>query len=112
MKLYKYRITINNDNDINQYILDTKDEICKMLNVSLATLNSIIAGRIKNKYNFLKIERIYMPPNVKGYEEDHKQAVHREACRKYFLKTRKLKNENKESIKNQIINNIKINEEN
>ena len=52
---YKYRLTIIKDNNITEQYIDNKTELCSILNVTMAALGNILLGRIKNKYNFLKI---------------------------------------------------------
>ena len=104
MSFYKYRLIITNDKEKIYYLIDTKEEICQILNISRQILNRILLGQIKKKYNFIDIKQIYMPPNKKGYEEEHKKAVHKEACIRYNLN--KKKDDNNINIDN-ILNKLK-----
>jgi len=101
---YKYRLTITSNNNINQQLVDNKDELCKILNISKAVLGHILLGEVK-KYNYLKIERIFIPNKDKNRVE-YEKAMHREASRKYVIKKKIEKLENREKIVNDHIKEI------
>lgn len=109
MITYKYRLTITKDGEVKEQIVDSKEELCNILNITIPTLNNIIVGRSKKKYYFLNIERILMPPKCKKYEEEYKRAMNREANRKY---RNKLKQQKKEEVINTILEKITVNNNN
>ena len=106
MRLYKYRLTIKNDDSFSIHIIDTKNDICKLMNISMSALNSILSGKVKHKYNFLTIERIYMPPNIKGFEDEYKKAMQRERSNKFLLKKKILNKDAACDVKDNLINKL------
>ena len=105
---YKYRLTITKDNTITEQYIDNKTELCSILNVSMSALNNILLGRVKNKYNFLKIEKIFIPPKTKKYAEEHKKIAQRDATRRCLRKKKLQEQINKQDeLQEHILNNIK-----
>ena len=105
---YKYRLTITTDDKITEQIVDNKDQLCKILNVSKAVLGHILFGEVKQKYNYLKIERIFIPNKEKNKVE-YDKVMHREANRKYLIKKKLEKIENNKKVKEEHINEILVN---
>jgi len=105
---YKYKLTITTDDNITQKILDSKQAVCDILNISVATLTNILLGRVKNKYNYIKIERVIIP-NKKNKEE-YEKAIRKENYKRYEF-NRKIKKLEKikmieDDYKNKIIANL------
>lgn len=105
---YKYRLTINTNDNITYKLVDNKEELCKILDINMSTLGNIMAGRIKNKYNYITIEKIKIYD--KNDNEEYKKMISREASRKYAIKQRLKKLEEKkkkeEEYKNKIVTNL------
>lgn len=104
---YKYRLTITKDDNITEQYVNNKTELCAILNVSMSALGNILLGRVKNKYNFLKIERVFIPPKTKKNEKEYKKFAQREATRK-CLRKKKLKEciNKQEELQLEILNNM------
>ena len=105
---YKYRLTITTDSNITQKLVDNKQSVCDILNITMSTLTNILVGRIKNKYNYIKIERIVIPS--KKNKEEYAKVIRKETAKKYefnrkIKKLEKLKME-EEEYKNKIISNL------
>ena len=97
MPNYKYKLTIKvSDTENQERILARKEDICTTLGMSISALNNFMLGRTKQKYDYLTIERVFMPDEKKKVEpkeltdeekEEKKQRV-KEINKKYYDKRR------------------------
>jgi len=100
MKFLGYKVTIKlDDNNFQIKYVKSRTELAKLLNVSKNTLDNIIANRIKNKYNFITIERIHLEePNSVDIES--KKEAQRQANKRF---NEKKKNKTQHELKLKIL---------
>ncbi len=78
MRQYKYKVIIKiNDTENKEKLLDSKDEVCKVLGISIASLNNILMGRTKHKFDYLTIEKELIPakPKIKKELTDEEKEI-------------------------------------
>ena len=100
MRNYKYKLIYTiSETDKKEKILDTKDDICKALGISISALNNFLIGRTKHKFDYLTIEKIHTPPPKRerkpltDEEKEERKIKQREANKRFNERRKKERHE-------------------